>query len=133
MRNILLLMALAVFLSSFWVETKEKKVELHPYKLEYPSPFGSRFVIPADNPTTEEGVALGRMLFYEPLLSSTNTVSCASCHEQTKAFSDGRPLSIGVSGKPTRRNSMSLANLLWVKICFGMGEPAGWKIKRFFL
>lgn len=125
MRNILLLMALAVFLSYFGVETKEKKAELHPYKLEYPSPFGSRFVIPADNPTTEEGVALGRMLFYEPLLSSTNTVSCASCHEQTKAFSDGRPLSIGVSGKPTRRNSMSLANLLWVKNLFWDGRASG--------
>lgn len=122
MRYFPLLIALLVFFSSFLVE---KKGKLHPYKLEYPTSFGSRFTIPDDNPMTEEGVALGRMLFYEPLLSSTNTVACASCHKQANAFSDDRQLSIGVSGTPTRRNSMSLVNLLWVKNLFWDGRANG--------
>lgn len=43
-------------------------------------------VIPAENPTTVEGVRLGRMLFYDPILSS-NGLSCSSCHHQSKSFS----------------------------------------------
>ncbi|MFN8348147.1 MAG: cytochrome c peroxidase [Spirosomataceae bacterium] len=125
MRYFIGLTALLFFLSSFLSETKQKKRELHPYPFVYPTSFGSRFTIPADNPTTEEGVALGRMLFYEPLLSNTNIVSCSSCHAQVNAFTDGLPLSVGVSGKFTRRNSMSLANLLWVKNLFWDGRANG--------
>ncbi|WP_167856815.1 cytochrome-c peroxidase [Hymenobacter aquaticus] len=69
--------------------------------------------IPADNPLTEEGVALGRMLFYEPKLSRNNTISCGSCHQQSKAFTDGRALALGVDGVPNPRGTMSLANILW--------------------
>lgn len=93
-----------------------------PYGLRYPAAFGGRFTIPADNPTTQEGVYLGRMLFYEPKLSSTQTISCASCHQQERAFTDGLALSVGVGGKRTRRNSMSLTNLLWVRQLFWDGR-----------
>jgi len=93
-----------------------------PYPLNYPAYFGNRFVIPADNPITREGVRLGRALFYDPLLSSNGKVSCATCHQQDKAFSDGFRFSIGVDSLVTRRNSMSLANLLWVKNLFWDGR-----------
>ncbi|MBD2704974.1 cytochrome-c peroxidase [Spirosoma sp. BT702] len=93
-----------------------------PYTLQYPASFGGRFTIPADNPTTQEGVYLGRLLFYEPLLSSTKTISCASCHQQARAFTDGLALSVGVTGKTTQRNSMSLTNLLWVRQLFWDGR-----------
>ncbi|AUD04077.1 cytochrome-c peroxidase [Spirosoma pollinicola] len=93
-----------------------------PYAFHYPASFGGRFTIPADNPTMQEGVYLGRLLFYEPRLSSTQTISCASCHQQARAFTDGLPLSIGVHGKTTRRNSMSLTNLLWVRQLFWDGR-----------
>lgn len=72
-----------------------------------------RFQVPKDNPLTEESVALGRRLFYDPRLSGTNTVSCSTCHIQGLAFSDGKPTAVGVSGKPLAFNSMSLANLMW--------------------
>ena len=108
--------------SAFIPDTPPNTAELHPYQLVYPASFGGRFTIPANNPLTEEGIALGRLLFYEPLLSKTNTVSCASCHQQALAFTDGRSFSIGVTGVPTRRNSMSLANLLWVKNLFWDGR-----------
>lgn len=82
------------------------------YKLEVPAYFPAPN-LPTDNPLTNEGVALGRMLFYEKKLSGTNTMSCGSCHQQSKAFTDGRALAVGVDGVQHRRGSMSLANVLW--------------------
>lgn len=79
---------------------------------EAPFVFG-RFQVPEDNPLTREGVELGRRLFYDPLLSGTNEISCSTCHLQRLAFTDGKRLATGVSGRPLRFNSMSLANLMW--------------------
>lgn len=53
---------------------------------------------------------LGRVLFYDKKLSKNNSISCASCHKQHKAFADGTALSEGFGGKKTTRNSMSLVN-----------------------
>ncbi|HET6277828.1 MAG TPA: cytochrome c peroxidase [Candidatus Polarisedimenticolia bacterium] len=71
------------------------------------------FRVPEDNPLTEEGVQLGRMLFYDPRLSGDDTVSCATCHRQHLSFTDGKARAVGVSGRPLAFSSMSLANLLW--------------------
>lgn len=68
-------------------------------------------VIPEDNPQTQEGIALGRQLFYDRMLSSDNSVSCASCHRPPEGFSDSRELSLGVDGAIGKRNSMPLVNL----------------------
>lgn len=68
---------------------------------------------PADNPTTVEGVALGRRLFYETLLSGDNTMSCASCHVQTDAFSDINQFSEGITGETGDRQAMAVINLAW--------------------
>jgi cytochrome c peroxidase len=83
-----------------------------PYALKVPAGFPTPF-IPADNPLTNEGVALGRMLFYEKQLSSTGTMSCGSCHQQNKAFTDGLAKAVGVDGVANPRGTMSLANVLW--------------------
>ncbi|GJM34443.1 MAG: cytochrome-c peroxidase [Saprospiraceae bacterium] len=64
---------------------------------------------PADNPITDEGATLGRVLFYDPKLSVSNTQSCASCHKQEFAFTDNRQFSRGFQGGFTRRNSTSLS------------------------
>ena len=64
---------------------------------------------PADNPVTDAGATLGRVLFYDVRLSRNATVSCASCHRQEHGFSDPRPLSVGFEGGTTDRNSMALA------------------------
>ncbi|MEN8145322.1 MAG: cytochrome c peroxidase [Gemmatimonadota bacterium] len=77
-----------------------------------PFVFG-RFQPPSDNPLTREAVELGRQLFYDPRLSGNNTVSCSTCHEQQLAFTDGKQVGVGVSGRPLAFNSMSLANLMW--------------------
>jgi len=71
---------------------------------------------------TEQGIELGRWLFYDPLLSSDNTVSCASCHKPELSFSDSVPLSTGVRGQLTLRNTMPLINLAWDRKFFWDGR-----------
>ncbi len=118
------LLFLGAFVTTGLVAWKaaDEPVPTGPYALRYPASFGNRFSIPADNPMSQEGVYLGRLLFYEPRLSTTGTIACASCHQQTRAFTDGRALSVGVRGKSTRRNAMSLVNLLWVRQFFWDGR-----------
>ncbi|MEM6291993.1 MAG: cytochrome c peroxidase [Myxococcota bacterium] len=65
---------------------------------------------PADNPITDDGATLGRVLFYDTNLSANATVACASCHSQDIGFTDSATLSEGFEGGFTGRNSMSLAN-----------------------
>ncbi|MFK5977728.1 MAG: cytochrome c peroxidase [Rhizobiaceae bacterium] len=61
-------------------------------------------------PVTNEGAALGRVLFYDLKLSKNGLVSCASCHSQVLGFDDPTKFSIGFEGKITRRHAMGLAN-----------------------
>ncbi len=67
--------------------------------------------VPSDNPMSEAKVELGRHLFYDPRLSGNETQSCASCHVQELAFTDGLPVSVGSTGDHTPRGAMSLANV----------------------
>lgn len=62
-----------------------------------------------ENPITNKGATLGRVLFYDKNLSSNNTISCSSCHQQENAFSDSNSQSVGVNGL-TGRHSMRLVN-----------------------
>tara|TARA_R110002096_G_scaffold295620_1_gene489990 strand:- start:311 stop:1840 length:1530 start_codon:yes stop_codon:yes gene_type:complete len=65
---------------------------------------------PMNNPITNAGATLGRVLFYDVKLSANDTTSCASCHQQENGFSDPNKLSVGFDGGLTGRHSMSLAN-----------------------
>ncbi|MBL7798959.1 MAG: cytochrome-c peroxidase [Saprospiraceae bacterium] len=69
--------------------------------------------LPADNKLTVAGVQLGRMLFYEKMLSKDGSQSCADCHQQKDGFSDMRQFSIGVEGLPGKRQAMPVMNLAW--------------------
>ncbi len=71
---------------------------------------------PADNPITDRGATLGRVLFYDTQLSRNNTVACASCHHQRAGFSDPRQFSVGFEGGRTTRNAMGLANVRYTKL-----------------
>lgn len=85
-----------------------------PLPLEIPELFEERIlspIIPFDNPQTVEGVALGKKLFFETLLSADNTQSCASCHAPANAFSDSDQFSVGIDGLSGHRNSMPIFNL----------------------
>jgi len=68
----------------------------------------------ASNPIDDKKFKLGRMLFYDPILSLDSCISCATCHQQTVAFTHmNHPISHGINGLPGTRNSPTLANLAW--------------------
>lgn len=83
-----------------------------PYSFDLPAGFPSPR-ISADNPITVEKVALGRHLFYDKRMSINQQGSCASCHEQRLAFTDGRSTSEGPTGDIHPRNAMSLTNVVY--------------------
>jgi len=66
--------------------------------------------IPEENPLTVEKIELGRRLFNDPRLSRDGSVSCASCHDPGRAFSDGRRIAVGVFGREGRRHAPALIN-----------------------
>jgi cytochrome c peroxidase len=69
--------------------------------------------IPADNPVTAAKIQLGRRLFYDTRLSGNQTQSCASCHKQALAFTDGLPVGVGSTGQHHIRGAMSLGNVAY--------------------
>ena len=71
--------------------------------------------VPADNPMSPALVELGRHLFYDTRLSGNGTQSCGTCHQQARAFTDGRPYGVGSTGASHVRNSMSLVNVAYAE------------------
>lgn len=109
--SLLLAIILTMMIQSCKKEPKVTQETDQPYLLEYgafPPP-----QIANDNLLTEQGVKLGRMLFYETMLSSNNQMSCASCHNQKTAFSDTNVFSTGVLGKLGGRHAMGVFNMAW--------------------
>ncbi len=81
------------------------------------------FPVNPANSLTEEGISLGRMLFYDPILSGDSTQACASCHNQKFAFTDnGNTFSVGIDGIEGIRNTMAIVNLGWKDRFFWAGE-----------
>lgn len=72
--------------------------------------------VPADNPMSQAKVDLGRHLFYDKRLSLDGSMSCASCHQQARAFTDGFATSLGITGEGHPRNAMSLANVAYYPV-----------------
>lgn len=89
---------------------KDNQTPGTPFNLDIPEYF-PKMDVPPDNPTTKEGVKLGRMLFYDPILSSDSSISCATCHQQENAFASNERFNRGVQGIEGFRNAMSLTNV----------------------
>jgi cytochrome c peroxidase len=78
--------------------------------------------VPEDNPLTVEKVALGRQLFFDPRLSADNSVACGTCHQPARAFSDARPVAIGVFGRQGHRNAPAILNRAYGRAFFWDGR-----------
>lgn len=78
--------------------------------------------VPADNPMTAEKVELGRLLFFDARLSGDGTISCASCHQPERAFTDGREKALGIGGSIHPRSAMSLTNVAY-NATLGWDDP----------
>ena len=75
-----------------------------------------------ENPTTVQGVALGRRLFHDPLLSGDGTQSCADCHQQAFGFGENARFSVGIDGTPGTRNAQVIVNPAWQEFMFWDGR-----------
>ena len=124
----------AVALSSSRPSTTGKlKLPSTPYRyanVELPAHFTQPGVkrdnTPVDNPLTDNGATLGRVLFYDTRLSANNTTSCGSCHVQAHAFADTKPASKGLHGGLTDRRAPPLVNLRYYQRAqFFWDERAG--------
>ncbi|MFN8642416.1 MAG: cytochrome c peroxidase [Candidatus Binatia bacterium] len=78
--------------------------------------------LPADNPMSDDKIALGKLLYFDPRLSKDNTISCASCHNPFHGFTDPDRVSAGVGGKLGGRNSPTVMNRLFSKEQFWDGR-----------
>jgi cytochrome c peroxidase len=102
------LLALFVFLITACSTPDESNVQWEvPHHGFPPLPF------PENNPMEPLRVALGEKLFFDPMLSRDKSISCASCHLPEKAFTDGRPVAIGVEGRKGTRNSPTILNVAY--------------------
>ena len=79
-------------------------------------------VIPSATPLAPATVALGTKLFFESRLSGDGTVACATCHDPVRAFTDGRPVSVGIRGRVGQRNAPTVLNALYNKTQFWDGR-----------
>jgi cytochrome c peroxidase len=93
-------------------EGKDEQIVEPVFELKIPEGFPQP-EIPEDNQLTSARVALGKMLFFDPILSQDSTISCGSCHNPAYSFSDNAALSVGVNGQKGTRNAMPLVNLAW--------------------
>ena len=82
----------------------------------------TRAAIPPDNPQTPEKIALGMKLFFDGRLSADGTVACSTCHDPARAFTDGRPASIGINGRVGQRNAPTVLNALYNETQFWDGR-----------
>ena len=88
--------------------------------LDIPQGFPYPFV-PSDNKPTPNRIALGEKLFFDPILSRDSSLSCGSCHLPNLKFTDGVPLSAGISGRTAMRNSMTILNVAYQPYAFWDG------------
>lgn len=78
-------------------------------------------VIPSDNQPTQNRIDLGKKIFFDPILSRDNTISCSSCHHVDKKFTDGLQFSLGIDSNHTTRNSMTILNSAYQPYMFWDG------------
>ncbi|NQV53827.1 MAG: cytochrome-c peroxidase [Flavobacteriales bacterium] len=92
-----------------------------PFHLKIPPGFPDYF-LKEENRLTEEGIALGKRLFFDPILSRNENISCSSCHLQSSSFSDPRVKSLGTTGEETAFHSMPIFNIAWMNEFFWNGR-----------
>lgn len=82
----------------------------------------TKSAIPPGSALAPAAASLGEQLFFDARLSGDGTVSCATCHDPARAFTDGRPVSIGIGGRAGQRNAPTILNAMYNKTQFWDGR-----------
>ncbi len=114
------LLALALALSGSPARADDFGGPEYPYKL--PLGLKSAPEIPADNPVTDAKVALGKLLYFDKRLSQDGTVSCATCHDPAKGWTDRAPVSTGIRGQKGTRSAPTVLNSAYMDVQFWDGR-----------
>lgn len=77
---------------------------------------------PSDNPISPAKIALGRMLFFDPRLSRSGTMACATCHDPSRGWQDGQSGSVGSNGRRLPRRTPTILNVAWAEPLFWDGR-----------
>jgi cytochrome c peroxidase len=114
-QNITKAVALATAFVGLWSCAPETNGPINePFGLVVPDHFPDPVYNNPENPITREGFELGRRLFYDPILSRDNSISCGTCHAQVHAFADHNfKVSTGIDGLKGTRNAPSVVNAAW--------------------
>lgn len=108
-----------------WQPADESKIVDEPYTIEPPAGLPTPFPginIPLANPMTKGKVELGKLLYFDPRLSLDGTVSCATCHNPEKGWTDNLPTSIGIEGQVGGRNAPTVLNTIYGRTMFWDGR-----------
>jgi cytochrome c peroxidase len=115
-----------------WQKADSSLIEDEPLVLKAPRglpPLAANSVVPASNPLTKGRYELGRLLYFDPRISLDQSVSCATCHNPDKGWSDGMRVSVGIDGLRGTRNSPTVFNSAYAKSMFWDGRAASVEIQ----
>ncbi len=108
-----------------WQAPKPELISDEPLQVTVPAglqPLTPKVVVPAGNPITKGKYELGRQLYFDPRISADGTVSCATCHNPAKGWSDGGPVSAGIKGQTGNRSAPTVINTAYGKTMFWDGR-----------
>jgi cytochrome c peroxidase len=108
-----------------WSASKPELINDEPLAVKVPTglpPLTPKISVPAANPITKGKYELGRQLYFDPRVSLDGTVSCATCHNPARGWTDGMPVSIGIAGQTGGRSAPSVINAAYGKTMFWDGR-----------
>jgi cytochrome c peroxidase len=108
-----------------WQQAKTDLIKDEPLQVTVPlglQPLTPKVYVPIANPLTKGKYELGRQLYFDPRVSLDSTVSCATCHNPARGWTDGMPVSIGIAGQTGGRSAPSVLNTAYGKTMFWDGR-----------
>jgi cytochrome c peroxidase len=108
-----------------WLPSNASQIKDEPLTVTVPAgldPLTVKVNVPASNPLTKGKYELGRQLYFDPRVSLDGTVSCATCHNPAKAWTDSMPVSLGIKGQAGSRSAPSVINTAYGKTMFWDGR-----------
>ena len=108
-----------------WMPSKPELIKDEPLSVTVPAgleKLQNKVNIPPSNPLTKGKYELGRQLYFDPRVSSDGTISCATCHNPDKGWTDQMPVSTGIAGQTGGRSAPSVLNAVYGKTMFWDGR-----------